>query len=132
MGLYDHYQTAIIFANPSLKYAYISLKQSYKTPVKKDLRRIILFKIYERFKLYIILCIFCFLIIFYIYQTIHFFPNKFKSLRSKFHKCFKYNSEDKAVWNIFFDSYFDCYCVHVALSNSTYSISIINRINRSH
>ena len=35
MGLYHHFQTAITFAN-------ISLKQSYKTPVKKDLMRIIL------------------------------------------------------------------------------------------
>ena len=70
------------------KYAYISLKQQYKTPVKKDLMRIILFRTYELLKLYIILCIFHVLISFDIYQTIHSFPNKFQSLSSKFRKCF--------------------------------------------
>ena len=57
----------------SFKYEYISLKQSCKTPVKKDLMRIILFRTYEHLKLYIIPRISCVLIIFYIYQTIHFF-----------------------------------------------------------
>ena len=36
----------------------MSLKQSYKTPVQKDLMRIILSRTYELLKLYIILCIF--------------------------------------------------------------------------
>ena len=74
--------------SPSFKYAYISLKQSYKTPVKMNLMKIILFRAYEHLKLYIILYIFYVLIIFYIYQTIHSFPNKLKSLPSKFRKCF--------------------------------------------
>ena len=73
--------------SPSFKYAYISLKQSYKTPIKKDFMRIIFFRTYEGLKLYIILCIFCVLMIFYIYQTINSFPDKFKSLPSKFRKC---------------------------------------------
>ena len=46
--------------------------------------RIISFKTYEHLKLYIILCIFRVLNTFYIYQTIHLFPNKFKSLPFKF------------------------------------------------
>ena len=57
--------------SPSSKDAYISLKQSYKTPVKKDLMRIILFRTYEHLKLYIILYIFHVLMIFFIYQTMH-------------------------------------------------------------
>ena len=43
-----------------------------------------MFRNYEHLKLYIILCIFCILIIFYIYQTIYCFPNKFKCFPSKF------------------------------------------------
>ena len=67
MGLYHHFQTAITFANlrfPLFKYVYMSLKQSYKTPVKKNLMTIILFKTYEHLKLFIILCIFHVLITF--------------------------------------------------------------------
>ena len=82
--------------SPSFKYAYMSLKQSYQTPIKKDLMKIILFRTYEHLKLYIILSIFHVL---YIYQTIHSLANKFKSLPSKFRECFWYNSEDKAVSN---------------------------------
>ena len=63
----------------------------------------ILFRTYEHLKLYIILCISHALISFYIYQTIHSFPNKFNSLPSKFRKCFQYNSENKAVSSFFFD-----------------------------
>ena len=77
--------------SPSFNYAYISLKQSYKTPVKKDWMRIFLFrklKAHNHLKLFIILYIFHVLKTFYIYQTIHLFPNKFKSLPSKFRKCF--------------------------------------------
>ena len=87
--------------------------------------RIILFRSYENLKLYVILCIFCVLMIFYIYQIIHSFPNKFKSLSSKFPIFFFYNNEDKAVSRFFFDAYFDRYCVNVALNNSTHSILII-------
>ena len=49
MGLYAHFQTAIRFAylTPSFKHVYTSLKQPYKTPVKKDLMKIILFRTYE-------------------------------------------------------------------------------------
>ena len=72
-------------------------------------------KIHE--KLYITICIFCVLIIFYIYQTIHIFPNKFKSLSSKFREYFLvWQCEDKEVPNIFFDAYFDRICVHIALN----------------
>ena len=56
---------------------------------------------------YIILCIFSVLIIFYIYQTIYCFPNKFKSLLEKFRKYFQYDKKDKAVSFFFFDAYFD-------------------------
>ena len=94
--------------------------------------RITLFRTYERLKLYVILCIFYVLIISCIYQTIHSFPNKFKSLTSKSHKNFYYNSEDKAVSNFFFDAFFNRQCVHVALNSSKHSILIISRINRSH
>ena len=86
----------------SFNYVYISLKRSYRTPVKKSLMRIVLFRSYEHLKLHIILRIFCVLIIFYIYQTIHSFPNKFKSLPSKFHKFFCYNNEDKTTSSFFF------------------------------
>ena len=46
MGLHNHFQTAINSQTlyPSFKYACISLKQSFKTRVKKDLVIIILFK----------------------------------------------------------------------------------------
>ena len=56
--------------------------------VKKDLMRIIFFRIYERLELYIILCIFCVRINSYIYETIHSFTNKFISVPSKFRKYF--------------------------------------------
>ena len=59
--------------------------------------RVILFGTFEHLKLYIILRKFCVLILFYIYQTIHSSPNKFKSLPFKFHNCFWYNSEGKVV-----------------------------------
>ena len=76
MGLYHHFQTAITFENfiPFIKYAYISLKQSYKTHVKKNLMRIILFRTYKHLKLYIILYIFHVEITFFIYQTMHSLP----------------------------------------------------------
>ena len=86
MGFYDHFQRDITFANLPFKYSYISLKQSYKTSVKT--LSIILLRPYEHLKLYIILCIFHVLRTFYIYQTIHSFPIKFKSLPSKFRKRF--------------------------------------------
>ena len=87
----------------SFKYAYISFKtQSYKTPVKKDLMGIISSRTNERLKVCIILWIFCVLIIFYTYQNIHSFSNKFKSIPSKFCKCFYYNSEDKALFQVFY------------------------------
>ena len=70
-------------------------KQSYKPHFKKDFKRIILFRIYERFKLCIIFCIFRVLIVFYIFLTIHFFHSKFKSLLSKFYKWFRQSSEYK-------------------------------------
>ena len=73
--------------SPLLKYMYINLKLSYQTPVKKDMMRIILFRTYEYLKLCIILYIFHVLRIFYIYQTISYHSNKFKSLSSKFCKC---------------------------------------------
>ena len=45
-------------SSPSYKYTNVSLKQSYKTPVKWDFRKIILFKSYLHLKLYIYsLCI---------------------------------------------------------------------------
>ena len=59
-----------------------------KTLIKKDLMRMMFLRTYELLKLDIILCIFHVLISFYIYQTKHSFPNKFKSLPSKFRKCF--------------------------------------------
>ena len=106
MGLYHHFQTVITFSNPySL---HLSLKQSHKTPVKKDLMKIILFRTYEHLKLNIIICIFHVLITFYIYQAIHSFPNKFNSLPSTFRKCFQYNSEDKVISRFFFDAQLDC------------------------
>ena len=79
MGLYYHFQTAIAFANliPSFKYAYISFKQSYKTPAKKDLMRIILFRTDEHLKLYIIFYLFHVLTVFFIYQIMYSLPNKF-------------------------------------------------------
>ena len=43
----QHSQTSF----PSFKYAYKSLKESYKTPVKNDLMRITLFRTYEDLKL---------------------------------------------------------------------------------
>ena len=61
--------------SPSFKYVYISLNQSYKTAVQKDLMRVILFRTYEHLKLYIILYIFYVAIIFLIYQTMHSLPN---------------------------------------------------------
>ena len=73
--------------SPSFKYAYISFKQSCKTPVKMDLMRIVFLRTYESFKLYIIVCIFHVLTTFYIYQNIHSFSSKFNSLPSKFRKC---------------------------------------------
>ena len=63
-------------------------KQSYKATAKKDLMRIILFRTYEHLKLYIILYIFHVSITFFICQTIRSLPHKFKSLPSKFRKCF--------------------------------------------
>ena len=77
MGLYHHFQTAMTFAT----------KQSNKT-LKKNLIKIILFRTYEHLQLYILLLIFHVLTTFYIYQTIHLFPNKFNSLPSKFRKFF--------------------------------------------
>ena len=74
--------------SPSVKYAYMSLKQSYKTPVKKDLMGIILLTTYEHLKLYIILCIFHVLKTFHIYQTTHSFPDKFKFLPPNFWNVF--------------------------------------------
>ena len=69
MGLYHHFQIAIAFTKLILphnfKCSYVYLKQLYKTPVKKDLTGIILFRSYEHFKFYIILCIFRILIILY-------------------------------------------------------------------
>ena len=94
--------------------------------------RIILFRNYGSLKLYIILYIFYVLIIVSIYQTIHSNNNKFKSLPSKFRKCWYYNSEDKIVSSFSFDTYFDRQYVNVALNNSTHSVLIISRINRSH
>ena len=46
MGSYNHFQTAINSQtlSPSFKYVSINLKQSFKTPVKKDLVIIILFR----------------------------------------------------------------------------------------
>ena len=70
MGLYDHFQTAITFANLTSFIKTCVYKYNHtKPPVKKDLMWIILFRTYERLKLYMILCMFCVLIIFYIYQT---------------------------------------------------------------
>ena len=54
MGLYHHFQTAVTFANLipfNEKRVYKNTKQSYKTPVKKDLMRIILFRAYEHLEL---------------------------------------------------------------------------------
>ena len=45
--------------------------------------KIILYRTYEHLQQYIILYIFHVLIIFYIYQTVHYFPNKFKFFLSK-------------------------------------------------
>ena len=86
----------------SFIYAYISLKRSYKTPAKKNLIILILFRSYEHLKLYIIIYIFDILIIFFIYKAKHFLPIKFKSLPSKFRKCFQYKNEDKNVSGVFF------------------------------
>ena len=99
MGFYHHFQTATTFVDliPSFKYAYTSLKQSYKTPVKKDLMRIILFRTYKHLKLSVILYIFHVLIIFLIYQTVRSLPSKIESLCSEFCKWFQHNKEDKAV-----------------------------------
>ena len=90
MGFYHHFQTATTFVDliPSFKYAYTSLKQSYKTPVKKDLMRIILFRTYKHLKLSVILYIFHVLIIFLIYQTVRSLPSKIESLCSEFCKWF--------------------------------------------
>ena len=90
MGFYHHFQTATTFVDliPSFKYAYTSLKQSYKTPVKKDLMRIILFRTYKHLKLSVILYIFHVLIIFLIYQTVRSVPSKIESLCSEFCKWF--------------------------------------------
>ena len=74
--------------SPTFKCTHLSLKQSYKTPVEKDLMRKVLFRTYEHLKLYIILGMFYVLMTFHIYQTIHSIPNKFNSLLSKFRKCF--------------------------------------------
>ena len=94
--------------------------------------RIISFRSYEHLKLYIILCIFCVLVMFFIYQIIHYFLNKCMSLPSKFQKCFYNNNEDKAVSVFFFDAYFDWWCVNVALNTSRHRILIISRINSSY
>ena len=90
VGFYHHFQTATTFVDliPSFKYAYTSLKQSYKTPVKKDLMRIILFRTYKHLKLSVILYIFHVLIIFLIYQTVRSLPSKIESLCSEFCKWF--------------------------------------------
>ena len=90
MGFYHHFQTATTFVDliPSFKYAYTSLKQSYKTPVKKDLMRIILFRTYKHLKLSVILYTFHFLIIFLIYQTVRSLPSQIESLCSEFCKWF--------------------------------------------
>ena len=87
--------------------------------------RIILFRSYEHLMFYIILCVFCALVIFYIYQIMHCFSNKFKSLPSKFPKCFCNKNENKTVSSFFFDACFDCQCVNVALNNSSHSILIL-------
>ena len=83
MGLYYHFQIAITFKN-LISFIYISFEKSCKTPVKKDLMTIILFKTYEHLKLYTMLCIFHVPIYLYIYQTIHSSPNKFKSYPPNF------------------------------------------------
>ena len=57
---------------------------SYKTPVKKDLMEIILFKSCQHLKLYIILCILHAIL----YQTMQSFPNKCKPQPTNFRKCF--------------------------------------------
>ena len=90
MGFYHQFQTAttVVDLIPSFKYAYTSLKQSYKTPVKKDLMRIILFRTYKHLKLSVILYIFHVLIIFLIYQTVRSLPSKIESLCSEFCKWF--------------------------------------------
>ena len=65
MGLYHHFQTAIVS----------------KFDEDHVVQNLGAYKI-------TILCIFFVLIIFYIYQTIHSFPDKFRSLPTKFWKCF--------------------------------------------
>ena len=74
-----------------------------------------MFRTYEHLMLYIIPYISHVLIIFYINQTIHLFPKKFKFLRSKFRKCFSIKVEIKQ-FQVF----------------SLMLILIISRINRSY
>ena len=109
MGLYHHFQTTNNICGPYSfsKYAYIRYKQSYKISVNKDLMRIILPRNYEHLKLSIILYKLHVLIIFFIYQTTHYFPKKIKSPPSEFHTRFFCNDEHKAVLGFLFFADFD-------------------------
>ena len=73
VGLYHQLRTANTFTNLIF---FIQIHVCAKTPVKKDLMKIVLFKNNECLKLYRILCILHILIIFGIYKTIRSFPKK--------------------------------------------------------
>ena len=77
------------------------LKQSNKTPFKKDLKGD------QRLKLCNIHSILHTLVLFNIYQTIYSFPTKRKSLPIAFCKRFLHDSEDSNVSSVIFDVYFD-------------------------
>ena len=47
------------------------------------------------------------LIVFTIYQTIHYFIDKYKPLHTKFRKGILYNNKDNIVSSVTLDSYFD-------------------------
>ena len=55
------------------------------------------------------------LVIFIIYQSLHFFSNKYKALPTKFYKCLMYYKKDNVI-SVIFDVYFDLQCVNVASS----------------
>ena len=68
---------------------------------------LILFKSNKCLKLRVIFCIFNILINFIIYKIIHSFPNKSKSLPTKFCKCFWYNIKEIKVLSFICDAYSD-------------------------
>ena len=87
---------------------FFSFKKFYaKVSIARHFMIISLFKSCALQQQQMILYIFHVLIIFYIYQTIHSFPNKFKYLLTKFRRCLQQNSEGKTVSSFIFHGHFD-------------------------